>query len=106
MPAVDLLTPSSGVSLGDRARVVETPLTVSLGLAGRVGTVYGHTTPSLAYTTDVIGDSAMDVAVAVSFEDPEDGPVVWLAAELIELVDHGGDTEIGIGDQRIRRGED
>lgn len=32
-PAVDLLTPSSGVALGDRARVIETPLTTGLGLA-------------------------------------------------------------------------
>jgi uncharacterized protein YndB with AHSA1/START domain len=92
MPVADLLTPSSGVSFGDRARVVDTPLTVDRGLAGRVGTVVGHTTPSLAYVTDVIGESTMDVAVGLALEDTDGEPTVWLAAELIEFVDHGAES--------------
>lgn len=99
----DLLTPSSGVSFGDRARVRGTPLTAELGLAGRIGTVHGHTTPSLAHTTDVVGESAMNVAVGLAFDDEQ---TVWIAAELVEFVDHGGGSEIGIGDHRVRRAPD
>jgi hypothetical protein len=100
----DLLTSSSGVSFLDRARVIETPLTISLGLAGRIGTVHGHTTPSLAYTTEVVGTSDVDVAVGLSFDD--DAPVVWIAAELVEFVDHGTATEVVIGEHTLRRDAD
>lgn len=103
--AVDLLSPSSGVAIGDRARVIETPITTARGLAGRIGTVYGHTTPSLAYTTDVVGESAKDVAVGLALEAGED-EVVWLAAELIEFVDHAGATEIVVAGRRLTRGAD
>ena len=106
IPTADLLTPSSGVTLGDRARVIETPLTERLGLAGRIGTVYGHTTPSLASTTEVVGESAIDVAVGLLLEGTEDEPVVWIAAELIRFVDHGGASEMTIGDQRLTRAAD
>jgi uncharacterized protein YndB with AHSA1/START domain len=106
VPPVDLLTPSSGVSFGDRARVVETPLTLGLGVAGAIGTVVGHTTPSLAYATDIVGESALDVAVGLSLEDRASDSVVWIAAELVEFVDHAGADEITIAGRRLKRASD
>ena len=55
------------ISLGDNVRVVETPLTTGLGLAGRVGQVYGETTPSVT-GVDVVGDVSDDYAVAVQLD--------------------------------------
>ena len=100
----DRLTPASGVAFGDRARIRDTPLTSERGLAGRVGTVHGHTMPSLGYATDVIGASAQDLAVAISF-DPDE-PTVWIAAELVDFVDHGGAFEIVIEERRLTRSPD
>jgi len=100
----DVHTPASGVSFGDRARVVDTPLTASRGLAGREGTVHGHTTPSLRYVSDVVGESEMDVAVALSFDNRQ--PDVWIAAELVEYVDRPADAEIVIGDHCLIRAPD
>lgn len=100
----DRLTRESGLALFDRARVVATPATERLGLADRIGTVYGLTTPSEEYATEVVGESAMDIAVGVAF-DGDDG-VTWIAAELLEFVDHDGATEAGIGGQRFVRGPD
>jgi hypothetical protein len=72
----DRLTPASGVSFGDRARV-----------------------------RDIVGQSEQEVAVALSFDDSDEG-TVWLAAELVDFVDHGGASEIVIGDRRLTRAPD
>lgn len=81
-------------------------VTTGLGLAGRIGTVYGHTTPSLAYTSDIVGASAKDVAVGLWLEGADTDDVVWIAAELVEFVDHEGATQLTIGGHRLKRAPD
>jgi hypothetical protein len=88
------------ISLGDNVRVVETPLTTGLGLAGRVGQVYGETTPSVT-GVDVVGDVSDDYAVAVQLDGKSDS--IWFAPQLLEFVDHAAGTDIVIGNKRLVR---
>jgi hypothetical protein len=88
------------ISFGDNVRVLETPLTASLGLAGRVGQVYGETTPSVT-AVEVVGEMSEDCAIAVQFEGKSDS--IWFAPQLLEFVDHAPGTEIVIGSKRMVR---
>lgn len=78
----------------------ETSLTIRLGVAGRVGTVIGWTTPSVTDVT-VIGTSPQDRAFAVTLE----GAIVseWFVQEPVKRVDHGSGMVIQIGDRVIER---
>jgi hypothetical protein len=75
---------ASPIDFGDKVRVIANPLTESYGVAGRVGTVYGQTTPSVS-GVEVMGSAESDYAVNVSFEDPTAD--FWFSQELLELVD-------------------
>jgi hypothetical protein len=88
------------ISFGDNVRVVETPLTRDLGLAGRRGQVYGETTPSLT-NVEVVGGTTGDYAVAVQLEGETDS--IWFAPQLLEFIDHAPGTEIVIGKKRLVR---
>jgi hypothetical protein len=88
------------ISFGDKVRVASTSLTVSLGLAGLTGQVYGETTPSVT-GVEVIGGSAADYAINVQL-DGRDEPL-WFAPDLLEFVDHAPGTEIVIGNKRLVR---
>jgi hypothetical protein len=88
------------ISFGDNVRVLETPLTATLGLAGRVGQVYGETTPSVT-GVEVVGEVSQDYAIAVQFEGESDS--IWFAPQLLEFVDHAPGTEIVIGSKRVVR---
>ena len=88
------------ISFGDNVRVVETPLTTGLGFAGRVGQVYGETTPSVT-DVEVVGDASDDYAIAVQFDGKSDS--IWFAPQLLEFVDHAAGTEIVIGSKRLVR---
>ena len=81
------------ISFGDNVRVRETPVTQAAGVAGLTGPVYGETTPSVT-GVEVIGESDGDYAINVHFE--ERGEALWLAPDLLELVDHGVGAEITI----------
>ncbi|MBX6312193.1 MAG: hypothetical protein IRY99_04640 [Isosphaeraceae bacterium] len=88
------------ISFGDNVRVASTPLTVSLGLAGLMGQVYGETTPSVT-GVEVVGRSAADYAVNVQLDGRDES--LWFAPELLEFVDHAPGTEIVIGNKRLVR---
>jgi hypothetical protein len=88
------------ISFGDRVRVRSTPVTVTLGLAGLVGQVYGETRPS-ATGVEVIGGTAQDYAINVAFPDKAD--TLWFSPDSLEFVDHAPGTEIVIGNKRFVR---
>jgi hypothetical protein len=88
------------ISFGDNVRVVSTPLTASLGLAGLTGAVYGQTTPSVT-GVEVIGGAATDYAINVQLKGRAES--LWFAPELLEFVDHAPGTEIVIGNKRLVR---
>lgn len=79
------------VGFGDNVRVLDAPETAEKGLAGRMGCVYGMTTPSVT-SVDVIGELRSDYAVNVHFEELNDS--FWFAPELLEFVDHGAGQTI------------
>jgi len=81
------------ITFGDNVRVVQTPETVRLGIAGRVGNVHGETTPSVT-AIEAIGDVTDDYALNVFFEELEEGH--WLAPALLEFVDHAPGTEMWV----------
>jgi hypothetical protein len=54
------------VSFGDNVRINSTPETEALGVAGRIGQVYGYPTPSVTGVA-VIGDAGGDYAINVYF---------------------------------------
>lgn len=87
-------------SFGDNVRVATTPQTVSLGIAGRMGQIYGFTTPSIT-DVEVIGSSGEDSAFNVQLEG--DSRTLWLAPALLEFVDHAPGTEITVGNKRLVR---
>lgn len=79
------------ISFGDTVRVKEAPETTRLDLAGRQGSVFGVTTPSVT-GVEVIGKLSDDFALNVNFEDCLGE--YWFAPELLEFVDHGAGAEI------------
>lgn len=76
---------------GDNVRIKETPETQALGIAGRLGNIYGFTTPSVT-RVDLVGSKVEDLAYSVNIE--ELNKQFWLAPELIEFVDHGAGVEM------------
>src|SRR5579864_6930493 len=83
------------ISFGDNVCVIATPDTEALGVAGRVGQVYGHTTPSVTGVAVVGGAGSSDYALNVHFEGRAE--TIWFAPHLLEFVDHAPGTEIRVG---------
>ena len=81
------------ITFGDTVRVRTTSVTKNADLAGRIGTVFGDTTPSVT-KIQVVGKVESDHAINVYFE--EDGKGVWLAPYLLEFLDHGAGAEMKI----------
>src|ERR1051326_3237614 len=69
------------IGFGDNVRVHRTPETEALGVAGHVGQVYGHTTPSITGIR-VVGGSDGDYALNVHFDGSED--TIWFAPQLLD----------------------
>jgi hypothetical protein len=88
-------------SLGDHVRILDHPETSAGGWAGREGTCYGFTTPSVT-GVEVIGKTEDDDALSVGFDD---GQSAWFAPHLVEFLDHAPGLEITIGDNRLVRDE-
>lgn len=82
---------NQSLSFGDNVRVIATSDTEQLGLAGLVGQVYGHTTPSVT-GVEVIGEVTDDFAINVRIEDRDTD--FWFNPELLEFVDHAPGTEV------------
>ncbi len=91
------------ISMFDHVRVRSVPVTEELGLAGLIGVVYGHTTPSVTGVS-VIGQSPSDYAINVHFD--EHGKEFWFAPELLDFIDHAPGTEIKIAGHKLARTED
>jgi hypothetical protein len=89
------------ITFGDRVRVRSTSATDAAGVAGRAGQCYGFSTPSLT-KINVVGDLQGDLAYNVAFDDGDDA---WFDPRDLELLDHGGGTEITVGDKRLVRDE-
>jgi hypothetical protein len=87
----------------DKVRVRATPLTETIGLAGRTGQVYGETVPSTSGVgrDEIIGELIEDYAVNVHFDELKKD--VWFTRDLLEFVDHAPGSQITIsGTTRIR----
>jgi len=78
-------------SIGTKVKVRNSPLTNGKGLAGKVGEVYGQTTPSIM-GIEVIGKPEGDIAVNVYFDDLKFS--YWFAVDLLEKIDDGQGTVI------------
>jgi hypothetical protein len=94
---------SGPFSFGDNVRVRRAPCTEAIDIAGRVGRIYGETTPSWT-APEVVGDLLRDYAINVYF--PELERDVWLAEQLLDFVDHGPGTTMTIGDTTLVRRAD
>jgi hypothetical protein len=86
----------------DRVRIRATE-TEGAGVAGRVGQVYGETTPTVTGVT-VVGGRGDAYALNVYFG--ELGTTLWFARDVVELVDHAPGTTIGTGPKAwVRRAD-
>ena len=85
--------------MGDHVRIADTPETVPSGHAGREGTCYGFTTPSVT-GVQVIGQGSEDYALNVGFED---GTTAWFGRTLVEFLDVSAGMAIEIGGRRFVR---
>lgn len=73
-------------SFGNKVKIKDSPETLEKGLAGKIGDVYGQTTPSMM-DFEIIGTPKDDFAVNVYFDDLNTS--YWFDADLLETVDDG-----------------
>ena len=93
----------TGLSFGDNVRIRHSAETEAAGIAGKVGQIYGHTTPSVTGVV-VIGQQRLDYAINVYIEERDEA--YWFAEELLEFVDHGAGTTMEVGDSvYVRRAD-
>jgi hypothetical protein len=88
----------------DLVRIRRSPETDRLGLSGKLGHVYGFTTPSVLKNVSrtpvqFIGELHEDYAESVYFEDT--GEHLWFAYQLLEHLDHDPGLEPTIGGRRL-----
>jgi hypothetical protein len=95
--------PESSIQFGDRVRILSDRATEECGLAGKVGEVYGQTTPSSTNPT-IIGTPLKDYAVSVFFEDTREQH--WFPEHLVELIDHNPGAIMRLGDKEYVRNAD
>jgi hypothetical protein len=88
------------ISMFDRVRILDAPLTRQLGIAGLIGTVYGESKPSSS-GVEVSGPCPDDFALNISFEGHKD--TIWLAPGSVQFVDHAPGTEVQVGSVRLKR---
>jgi hypothetical protein len=79
------------LAFGGNVRVRSTPETEQAGVAGRAGSIYRFTTPSVTGVS-VIEKLTSDYALNVFFDDLR--KEFWFAPELIELIDYGAGATI------------
>lgn len=88
---------------GDRVRILESPETLSAGVAGLEGEVYGFTTPS-STGVYVIGGAPDDHALNVNLESMDEA--FWFRPDLVELLHHNAGFEIRVADVKAIRQAD
>jgi hypothetical protein len=92
-------------SFGDNIRIKDTRLTRKRGIANKQGVVYGETIPSVT-GIEAIGEASGGLALNVHLADGDES--LWLAPELIEIIDHAIGTEItldGVNKRWVRRSD-
>lgn len=95
----------SRIQFGDRVRILPSAETGQRGFAGKIGEVYGQTTPSVTNPA-VIGPLINDYAVNVFFEDL--GEQHWFAEQLLELIDHNPGSMVrldGVNKEWVREAD-
>jgi len=92
----------SQLTIGDNVRIRACAETEQSGHAGRTGTFYGFTAPSVTGVS-VVGTTRLDLAYNVGFGEADDE---WFAPELVELEDHAPGSEMTIGERRFLRSAD
>ena len=90
-------------SFCDNVRIRRSPETEAAGIAGRVGQIYGETTPSVTGVV-VIGEHRLDYVLNVYIEERDES--YWLPEELLEFVDHRAGTTMQVGDSAYVRRAD
>ncbi|WP_411825561.1 hypothetical protein [Luteolibacter sp. AS25] len=80
-------------SFGDTVRILPSSETDLKTLSGRVGSVYGETTPSVT-GVEVVGDCPNDYALNVHFDELAQS--FWFAPALVEFVDHKTGSELSL----------
>jgi hypothetical protein len=88
--------------LGDIVAIVSSEETVAAGFAGRRGTCYGFTTPSVT-GVEVIGAADDDYALNVGFDD---GTSAWFHPSLVTFVDVNAGQVAVVGSKRFVRAAD
>lgn len=83
---------------GDTVRIRHTTETAQAGIAGREGTVYGFTTPSVT-GVEVVGELMDDFALNVHVEALD--AAFWLDPSNIELVSRPDTQVLTVGNKRI-----
>jgi hypothetical protein len=91
------------ITFGDNVKVVSSPETDAIGVAGKLGQVYGETIPSVT-SVEVIGKSDSDYAINVLLE--ETGETYWFAPHLLEFINHAEGTEVVIRNHKAVRRAD
>jgi hypothetical protein len=71
---------------GNRVKIISTPETIEKGVAGKIGVIYGYTTPSIT-GVQVIGNPKEDFALNVLFE--ELNITHWFNEDLLQHIDDG-----------------
>lgn len=93
----------SSIQFGDRVRILADAATEERGFVGKVGEVYGQTTPS-STNTAIIGTPLKDYAVSVFFEDT--GEQHWFPEHLVELIDHNPGATLRLRNKEYIRAAD
>lgn len=83
--------------IGHRVRVIKVPQTESSGIAGRIGSLAGFTTPSQT-GVEIIGEADHDTAFNVRFQNPDGN--AWLPPEYLEFINRTSALEIDIYGKR------
>jgi hypothetical protein len=91
-------------SFGNKVKIKDSPLTKKKGLAGKIGDVYGQTTPSMV-DIEIIGTPTEDFAINVYFDDLKAS--YWFDADLLETIDDGQGAVITLDgvDKRWTKGQ-
>jgi hypothetical protein len=73
-------------SFGSKVKIKDSPVTREKGLVGKLGDVYGQTTPSMV-DFEIIGTPKDDIAINVYFDNLKTS--FWFDADLLEIIDDG-----------------
>ena len=91
------------LTFGDNVKVLSTPETIALGIAGKFAHVYGETIPPETGVVP-IGEPGQDYAINICIHDTEEQ--FWVYPHLVEFIDHGEGAELIIGKYRAVRRAD